>query len=61
MPGMERAMIESKLMNLYWTLTYYPRCAILLAKHRNLPSNMSFSATLRGIVRMEIRPHWLRS
>ncbi len=46
--------------NLYWNLTYFPRCLILLAKHRSLPSNMSLTATLVGIAKMEIRPHWLR-
>lgn len=49
------------MTNLYWNLTYLPRCAILLAKHRHLPSNMSLAATLLGIARFQIRPHWLRS
>jgi hypothetical protein len=48
------------MTDLYWDLTYYPRCAILLAKYRSLPSNMSLAATLKGIARREIRPHWLR-
>lgn len=45
---------------LYWNLTYFPRCLIALAKYRRLPSNMSLAATLVGIAKMEIRPHWLR-
>ena len=49
------------MTNLYWTLTYYPRCIALLAKYRSLPSNMSFGATLTGIAKMQIRPHWLRA
>ncbi len=48
------------MTNFYWTATYYPRCMILLVKHRALPSNMSLAATLVGIAKMEIRPHWLR-
>jgi hypothetical protein len=47
-------------MNLYWDLTYFPRCAILLARHRTLPSNMTLAQTLAGIARMQVRPHWLR-
>lgn len=46
--------------DLYWTLTYYPRCAIALAIHRKLPSHMGLVATLIGIARFQIRPHWLR-
>lgn len=45
---------------LYWNLTYFPRCLLALARHRKLPSNMSLRATLIGIAKMEIRPHWLR-
>jgi|GEM_PF-3682784 len=45
----------------WYSLTYWPRCLILLAKHRSLPSNMSLAATLRGIALRQIRPHWLRS
>jgi hypothetical protein len=48
------------MTNFYWDITYYPRCLILLAKHRTLPSNMSLTATLAGIAKMQIRPHWLR-
>jgi hypothetical protein len=44
----------------YWNLTYLPRCLILLAKRRKLPSNVSLAATLVGIARFQIRPHWLR-
>lgn len=44
----------------YWNLTYLPRCLITLAIYRRLPSNMSLSATLAGILRFQIRPHWLR-
>lgn len=47
-------------MNLYWDLTYFPRCLILLAKYRSLPSNMTLAQTIRGIARMQVRPHWLR-
>jgi hypothetical protein len=49
------------MTHFYWTATYYPRCLILLAKHRRLPSNMGLAATLAGIAKMEIRPHWLRA
>lgn len=48
------------LTNLYWNLTYFPRCTIALAKYRTLPSNMSLAATLVGIAKMQVRPHWLR-
>ncbi len=48
------------MTNLYWNLTYFLRCMILLAKHRSLPSNMSFAQTIAGIAQMQIRPHWLR-
>jgi len=48
------------MSNLYWDLTYFPRCLILLAKYRSLPSNMTLAQTVRGIARMQVRPHWLR-
>lgn len=48
------------MTNLYWNLTYFPRCIILLAKYRTLPSNMSPMTTIKGIAKMQIRPHWLR-
>jgi hypothetical protein len=44
----------------YWNLTYLPRCLILLAKHRTLPSHMTLAQTLVGIAKFQIRPHWLR-
>ncbi len=49
------------MTDLYWDITYYPRCLFLLAKHRSLPSNMGLIATLAGIAKMQIRPHWLRA
>ncbi len=49
------------MTDLYWDITYYPRCLILLAKYRSLPSNMNLFATLIGIARYRIRPHWLRA
>jgi hypothetical protein len=48
------------MTNFYYDLTYYPRCLILLAKHRKLPSHMSLGATLLAIAGYQIRPHWLR-
>lgn len=50
----------TNLTHLYWQITYWPRCAIALARYRRLPSNMSLAATLRGIARYQVRPHWLR-
>ena len=52
-------------MNLYWNLTYFPRCLILLAKHRSFPRidrncEPTLVNTLVGIARMEVRPQWLR-
>jgi hypothetical protein len=50
--------------SLYYRLTYYPRCLILLAKYRNIPKidsrPASLGNTLAGIARMQVRPHWLR-
>jgi hypothetical protein len=48
---------------MYWNLTYYPRCIILLAKHRSYPMHRgqaTLANTLLYIAKMEIRPHWLR-
>lgn len=50
-------------MNIYWNLTYYPRCLILLARYRSIPcfnSKATLASTLIGIARMQVRPHWLR-
>ena len=52
------------MTNLYWNLTYFPRCLILLAKHRILPhigrETPTMASTLIGIAKMQVRPHWLR-
>ena len=43
----------------YWNLTYYPRCLILLARY-GVPHNMTLRGALRDILRMEMRPRWIR-
>jgi hypothetical protein len=53
-------MDMTNLTHLWFEVSYYPRCLILLAKYRSLPSNMTLKATLAGIAQRQIRPHWLR-